>query len=344
MKNTENLNKIVLFSKPTGKTSFSSLWTIKHAFNTTKVGHTGTLDSFASGLLVVCVGSLTRLAGRITEFDKSYQAVIEFGSETDTLECTGQVVRTALLPAKDAFVKAFESFRGELDQVPPAFSAIHVDGKRASDLVRSGKEAEIPARKIKVYQSNICDLLLDDEGFVKAALVEFTVSKGTYIRSLARDIGLACNSAAHLMALRRTRVGNFELKDACGFDLLEPFTIQNAIANKKFLLENPIDQNHKETALEKDSVQEKSLQEQVRHNSIEMNKIIASNCGFGILTLKEKFKDSFHNGQKLHSNMFDSSPFEVENDFAAVFLENGFFAGLLHKDQNGYFKYAFVQH
>lgn len=340
MKNTENHNKIVLFSKPTGKTSFSSLWTIKHAFNTTKVGHTGTLDSFASGLLVVCAGSLTRLAGRITEFDKSYLAVIEFGEQTDTLECTGKVVRKAPLPTKESFLKAFESFRGELDQVPPAFSAIHVDGKRASDLVRSGKEAEIPARKINVYQSKAHDFLLDENGLVKAALVEFTVSKGTYIRSLARDIGLACKSAAHLMALRRTRVGNFDLKDACGYDLLEPFTIQNAILNKSRLLENPIEEKVKTQV----SDEEKALQNQVRLNSIEMNRDLAMQFGFGLLTLKNQAREAFYNGRKLHSNMFETSPFEVQNEFASVFLEDGTFAGLLQKDQNGYFKYSFVQH
>lgn len=239
-------NCIVPFAKQTGLTSFSSLYTIKHALKTKKVGHTGTLDSFAEGLLVVCCGALTRLAGKITEFDKTYQAVIKFGAETDTLEYTGTVVKTAPLPTKEALERAISHFTGEIMQVPPAFSAIHIDGKRASDVARSGKEVAIPARKVTVYSSKILDLQFaggdsSNANAVDSALVEFTVSKGTYIRSLARDIGNFSSSAAHLTGLFRTKIGAFKIDEAAGADLLEPFTIARVektvaeYANKKDL-------------------------------------------------------------------------------------------------------------
>ena len=248
---TVNNSVIVLFAKKTGRTSFSSLYTIKKALKTNKVGHTGTLDSFASGLLVVCAGSLTRLAGRITAFDKTYQAVIKFGEETDTLEHTGKVIRTAELPELSDLEKAFEKWSGKIMQVPPAFSALHLNGKRASDLARSGASVEIAPRPVEVYSYKIIDVLFEDGSSlvddttktcgesrgankkVLACLAEFTVSKGTYIRSLARDIANSCGSAGHLAGLLRTKVGKFCLKDAAGFSSLQEFTIKSALENAK---------------------------------------------------------------------------------------------------------------
>ncbi len=255
---------IILYDKKPGVTSFSALGKIKKTLGTKKVGHTGTLDLFAQGLLVVCVGSLTRLAGLITAFDKEYEAKIIFGEQTDTLDPTGQVVKTAPLPTLAALKESLKKFTGKLMQRPPEFSAIKIGGKRASDLTRSGKEAALPERPIEVYEAELLDCELDaalecgganeaaasndlglesdrgasndcglakdaatndlslakdaasnDSCLVKSARVRFLVSKGTYIRSLARDIGLDCASAGRLETLKRTRVGNFNLIDAC---------------------------------------------------------------------------------------------------------------------------------
>ena len=225
----KNVSSLVLLAKCPGRTSFSSLFSVKHALGTKKVGHTGTLDSFAEGLLVVCTGALTRIASRITAFDKEYEAVIAFGSETDTLDPYGAAVRTAPLPSKESFVDAFNAFKGELMQKPPAFSALHVDGKRASDLARKGIEVDVPERKINVFSSHIKEIQ-EKDGLVEYAHVVFHVSKGTYIRSLARDIAGACGSAAHLIGLRRTKVGSFRLEDAAGYGLLEPFSIKTVRA------------------------------------------------------------------------------------------------------------------
>ncbi len=232
---------IVLLAKRPGRTSFSSLGIIKKALGTKKVGHTGTLDSFAEGLLVVCVGSLTRLASIITSFDKTYEAIIEFGKETDTLDPTGNVIRQAELPEYSLLLKSLEKISGKIMQAPPAFSALHVDGKRASDLMRKGVSVELEKRPVEVFSHKILDVEFEDgsalsgceEDFskkVKYAKIQFHVSKGTYIRSLARDIGTDCKSAAYLIGLLRTQVSMFTLDKAAGCGLLEEFTIRNAVA------------------------------------------------------------------------------------------------------------------
>lgn len=352
-----NQNRIVLLAKKPGLTSFSSLFTVKHAFKTSKVGHTGTLDSFAAGLLVVCVGSLTRLAGRITEFGKTYRAVIKFGEETDTLECTGNVVRTALLPTEAQLAAAVKKYTGKIMQQPPTFSAIHIDGKRSSDLARSGKSAEIPFRQVEVFSSEIQEIMFagtsdsdseNDKKHVLACCIEFSVSKGTYIRSLARDIANECGSAGHLVGLLRTKVGNFCLEDAAGFSDLEEFNIENAFiaAEKTRRIEQVSIENKKNNIRIKTEPDEseRELENQCVKKSVPMTKELASLCGFGSLVLAEGKNVLFENGAKLHSDMFTTSPFEIKEKNAAVFTLSGDFKGLLEKNEKGYFTYSFVVH
>lgn len=334
-------NKIVLFAKQAGKTSFSSLFTIKHALKTKKVGHTGTLDSFAEGLLVVCTGNLTKLSGRITSFDKTYKAVIVFGEETDTLECTGNVIKKTPLPTKENVINAVNYFTKTYMQTPPSFSAIHIDGRRASDEARKGKILEIPKREVTVFSSQIEDFLIECDDFVKAILVSFHVSKGTYIRSLARDIAEMSGSCAHLASLLRVQVGHFRLEDAAGFSLLNDFTIENSFYLAKNLrkAESEVkikDKNYMMTE------EEENLQEEVRKKSLSMNEELAVSLGFGILHLVQGSEKMFLNGAKLSSSMFTSSPFELDEHFAAVFNEQGIFCGLLEKNESGYFRYSFV--
>ena len=207
-KTNSDISGIVLLAKQPGKTSFSSLSSVKRALGTTKVGHTGTLDSFASGLLVVLVGKLTHLVPHITNFDKTYEALIEFGSETDTLDPTGEVIKTGKIPSKEEVESVLPDFLGETEQIPPLYSALHVDGKRASDLMREGKTVELRPRKITISSIKLLDFS------EKYAKIEVSCSKGTYIRSLARDIASKCGTVAHLKELKRTRVGPFLLNDA----------------------------------------------------------------------------------------------------------------------------------
>jgi len=344
-----NTDSIILFAKQPGPTSFKALNTIKKALNTTKVGHTGTLDSFAQGLLVVCTGRLTRLAGNITEFNKSYQAVLKFGQETDTLEYTGSIIKETKLPSIEALKKAIEAHTGPIMQQPPAFSAIHIDGQRASDLARKGKDAEIPARPVTVFKADLIDTKLNAQGLVEYALIDFSVSKGTYIRSLARDIGKHCNSSAHLAGLYRTSVGNFNINQSAGYSSLKDFTIGNVITQMEIhkaelqLLKNQPKIKGQGARYQPDAA-ELALQEEVRQKSLPMTKEISNQCGFEniILSSPEAEKD-FENGKPLKSKNFTTSLYDLPVDSTtAVFTKDDIFKGLIEKDETGRVHYKFV--
>jgi len=333
-----NSDGIVLLAKESGPTSFSSLHNVKKALNTTKVGHTGTLDSFAQGLLVVCTGRLTRLAGNITEFDKSYKAVIRFGTETDTLEFTGNTIKTENLPSLEKLKEVLPSFTGKLMQQPPAFSAIHVDGKRSSDLARSGQAVEIPARPITVYNADLLEYKLNDDGLVEACLIDFTVSKGTYIRSLARDIGYACGSVAHLLGLYRTRVGNFKIEDAAGFSKLPEFSIAQSEKQAEAFLQAE-DSNKKFHDPKFDEI----FQSEIVQKKQTVDEALAIQCGFTPIHIRDENSiKEFQNGKPLRNKLFVEDLFALECDSQqAVFYENNFY-GLLYKNPEGRISYKFV--
>ncbi len=330
---------IVLLAKRPGPTSFTSLNSVKKSLNTTKVGHTGTLDSFAQGLLVVCTGRLTKLAGNITAFDKSYQAVIHFGQETDTLEYTGNVIKEAPLPTEDNLRVAVEKISKQTMQVPPAFSAIHINGERASDLARKGSQAEIPARPVKIYKAEIKELKANNEGLIEYALIDFSVSKGTYIRSLARDIAYECGSVAHLTGLYRTKVGNFKVEDAAGLNALKPFTINSAVEEAS---------NYKAEPSEKKpfvmTPEEQALQEEIRTKLLSFDHSTAAECGFDSITISSaQAQADFFNGKKITTSMFTQNIREfATNTQIAVFNENNQFLGLIYKDEKGRPGYRFV--
>ncbi|MDR1785377.1 MAG: tRNA pseudouridine(55) synthase TruB [Spirochaetaceae bacterium] len=223
---------IVLLDKQTGVTSFAALSALKGSLGVRKIGHTGTLDSFASGLLVVLTGNLTRLAPYILNLDKAYTATIAFGAETDTLDPLGDVTARAPLPTEEALRQALPRFTGPLMQEPPQYSALKVGGRRASDLARKGREVNLPPRPITVYGLRLDGVTGDDteagQKTLESAVITVTCSSGTYIRALARDIARECGSRAHLSALRRTRVGGFSVEDARG----EPLEFGPAMAEK----------------------------------------------------------------------------------------------------------------
>ena len=344
-----NQNGIVLYAKSAGQTSFSSLFTIKHALKTKKVGHTGTLDSFAQGLLIVCTGALTRLVSHITAFDKVYESIICFGNETDTLDPTGNIIKETDLPTLKNLLHALEKFSGKINQIPPAFSAIHIDGKRLSDIARSGKEVEIPSRQVEVYSSEILELFDENENSIdiknlckidsentkiKYAKIKFHVSKGTYIRCLARDIGEFCNSSGYLIGLLRTKVGNFKLEDAVGFEYLPEFSVNSVLQNLKTYKEFSRLDNEIET----------DLQNQVKEKLCSMTVNLASECGFLIANLKNDFVKDFYNGKFLKLNMFENFPENYENHEIAVFAKDSCsekFLGVVLK-QGKIIKYCYV--
>jgi len=208
---------LILIDKPEGVTSFGALYPIKKRLGKgIKVGHTGTLDKFASGLLVVCAGSYTRLAGFITTEDKSYEATILFGSQTDTLDPEGRVIRQEPLPCRDKLFSVIHDFTGNILQKPPLFSALHVKGERAYKRALRGESVEMTPRHVTIHNLEI--MAFDG----KKAVIRVTCSKGTYIRSLARDIALAAGSCGYLLSLRRTQLGRFAVCDAVAPELFDP--------------------------------------------------------------------------------------------------------------------------
>jgi len=199
---------LILLHKQPGITSFDSLRDIKRSLGTGKAGHTGTLDKFAEGLLLVLTGRALKLSQWFTHCDKQYEGTICFGAETDTLDPEGAVIANAPLPSREAVEQAFSQFRGKIEQAPPAYSAIHVDGERASALARRGEAPEMRKRPVEIYR---LELLSWEPPHAK---IFVHCSSGTYIRSLARDIAVAVGSRAYLTALLRTQVAGFKMENA----------------------------------------------------------------------------------------------------------------------------------
>ena len=199
---------LLLLHKKTGVTSFGSLAGVKRAFATGKAGHTGTLDKFASGLLLVLVGRGVKLAPLFSGCVKEYTGTIRFGEETDTLDPEGEAVASGPVPSLADIEGILPAFRGCIFQAPPAYSAVHIDGRRAHELAREGKEPEMKKRPAMIHSLEIRSWNPPEME------IYARVSAGTYIRSLARDIALAAGSRAYLSALKRTKVGPFSLENS----------------------------------------------------------------------------------------------------------------------------------
>ncbi len=221
----------LVIDKPVGPGSTDIVSKVKRAlreggYAKLKVGHGGTLDPLASGVLPVALGEATKLAGRMLDADKVYAFTIRFGEETDTLDAEGKVVATSDVRPTPAQVEAvLERFTGAIDQVPPAYSALKVEGKRAYDLARAGVEVALESRRVTVHSLKFPGEGRDPElgpDLRRGALNEITliarVSKGTYIRSLARDIAHALASVGHVTMLRRLKAGPFTLESAISLD------------------------------------------------------------------------------------------------------------------------------
>lgn len=206
---------LLLVDKPAGMTSHDVVLTVRRVYGEKSIGHLGTLDPFATGLLILLIGRATRLANFIVSEPKVYEAIIKFGSETDTDDSTGAVIREAPVPAADAIDKAIPSLTGEIDQVPPDYSAKSVDGTRAYAAARKGAALELAPVRVHVKQWNISGRTSDS---VDATI---TCGTGTYIRALARDLGRLTESAAHLESLRRVKSGAFDIRDAFTLDRIK---------------------------------------------------------------------------------------------------------------------------
>ena len=211
---------IVLVDKPGGMTSHDVVARARRAFGTRKIGHAGTLDPMATGLLVLGIEGATRLLTFVVGLDKTYEATIRLGVSTDSDDADGQVVAQADASslASEAIRAAIEPLTGDISQVPSRVSAIKVDGKRAYDLVRQGIDVELKAREVTVSRFDVLAERRDGTAIDLDVVVD--CSSGTYIRALARDLGAALGVGGHLTALRRTRIGPFEVADAASLEVL----------------------------------------------------------------------------------------------------------------------------
>lgn len=205
-------------NKPAGMTSHDVVNRVRKIFSTKKVGHAGTLDPQASGVLPIAVGRATKFIEYLADCDKSYRAEILFGTETDSGDLDGEIVARAenfIMPNADDINAALKFFVGEIDQTPPKFSAIKIHGRKAYDLARKNLTFEMPIRRVKIFRIELVDL---NEN---SATIDVDCGKGTYIRSLAVDLGERLHLPATLKNLIRTRVGDFNLNDALTFDNLD---------------------------------------------------------------------------------------------------------------------------
>lgn len=211
----------LIIDKPIGIGSTQVVGAVKRVlreggYPKVKVGHGGTLDPLASGVLPIALGEATKLSGRMLDADKAYDFTIRFGEQTDTLDLEGVVIATSdHLPTVAEVEAVLPRFTGPIEQIPPAYSALKVDGERAYDLARAGKDVQLAARAVTIHS-----LVRQDGSEGNETTLCARVSKGTYIRSLARDIALALNSVGHVTMLRRTKAGPFGLAEAISLDKL----------------------------------------------------------------------------------------------------------------------------
>lgn len=221
---------LLLLDKPNGITSFGAVSKIKRAASEKRVGHTGTLDPMATGVLPVLLGRATALSSLMLDADKKYVAKIQLGITTDTDDITGNVISESKVSVKQADIDAtLLKFIGKISQTPPMYSALKKDGIRLYDLARQGKTVEIAAREIEVFELSVLTPL-DESGSFSLMC---HVSKGTYIRSLARDIGEALGCGATLCELRRIMTAGFDIKDCVSVDEITSENIQSYLLNEE---------------------------------------------------------------------------------------------------------------
>ncbi len=297
------MHGVLLLHKPKGMSSFKALRPVKRLLpKKWKVGHTGTLDPFADGLLVVVIGAFTKLASAVLQFPKTYQAVIMLGRQTDTLDPEGTVEKTMPVPESALQTRhitdTLKAFQGRITQSPPTYSAIHIDGQRAYKRAREGQQFDMPERE--VYIHDIQYVSNDQESIT----IEVTCSSGTYIRSLARDISAHLGTCGYLSHLTRTRVGPFSLESA-----VSPHSLEHGMVD------------FRETVL----------------NSSSVYSILTSNP---VITLGDNHTTAFSMGKDIDTSWFVPSPSEPGT--YGVYTRDNQLAGQICLSDTGMVKYDFV--
>jgi len=212
-----DINGIMLIDKPAGISSAKAVSKVKRLLKVKKVGHAGTLDPFATGLLICCINKATKLSGQFLSGKKTYEAVMRLGIETDSQDFTGKIISQTEVPeiSKQQIEEVFRSFEGEIEQIPPVFSALKHNGVPSYKLARKGIAIEKPARQITIFNLEINDIKLPEIRFTAQC------SAGTYIRTLAADIGKKLGCGAHLTELRRIESSQFHIRNAISLENLE---------------------------------------------------------------------------------------------------------------------------
>lgn len=224
------MNGIINVYKECGFTSHDVVAKLRGILQMKKIGHTGTLDPDAVGVLPVCVGKATKVCSLLTDKDKTYQAVVRLGVTTDTQDLTGSRIRiSSVAVTEEQLLETAARFIGEIKQIPPMYSAVKVDGKRLYELARKGKEVERKPRQVTIRELKVTSVELSKQEFS----MEVTCSKGTYIRTLCHDIGEELGCGAAMKSLVRTRVGNFVLEEAKTLDEIEE-AVRDKRADKLF--------------------------------------------------------------------------------------------------------------
>ncbi|MEE1047548.1 MAG: tRNA pseudouridine(55) synthase TruB [Clostridia bacterium] len=212
------MNGVININKPLGITSHDVVYRLRKLLSIKKIGHTGTLDPDASGVLPMCIGRATKVADMLTAQDKQYVAEVTLGSATDTLDKTGTVTETAEVNVTKAdILKAVAEFVGDIEQIPPMYSAIKVDGKKLYELAREGVEIERKPRQVQIDAIEVLDIDLNAGRFS----MKIDCSKGTYIRTLCDDIGRRLGCFAHMSALERTKSGRFDISESYTLEQIE---------------------------------------------------------------------------------------------------------------------------
>jgi tRNA pseudouridine55 synthase len=203
------ISGVLVVDKPIGLTSHDVVQIVRKGTNIRRAGHTGTLDPRASGVLVILIGPAVRLSEYVSASDKRYQAIVRLGASTDTYDADGRITSSAPVTiSEEQFEDSLGQFIGEIEQVPPPYSAVKVKGRKAYEMAREGEEVDLQPRKIKVYNLELLEWAPPE------AVIDVYCSSGTYVRSLAHDLGNALGCGAHLVGLRRTKSGRFTLRDA----------------------------------------------------------------------------------------------------------------------------------
>ena len=204
------ISGVLVIDKPVGMTSHDVVQAVRNGTNLRRAGHTGTLDPRASGVLVILVGPAVRLSEYVSASDKRYQAIIRLGSSTDTFDADGKFTRSdqPVNVTEAQFEEVLKTFIGEIEQTPPPYSAVKLQGRKAYEMAREGEEVEIAPRKIMVHHLEVLEWASPE------VVIDVHCSSGTYVRSLANDLGVQLGCGAYLVGLRRTKSGRFSLRDA----------------------------------------------------------------------------------------------------------------------------------